>query len=411
MTKLRILVREFEGFHRAIREQAESFRRLEPDAEIEFVSMGLPDLFIEMTDRQGLSSGAWDIAFVLTDWIPQFHRQHLLGDLRPYVVADPPEDWPQGWPASLRGLQEYGGQLLGLPYHDGPVVLCYRADLFDDAKEQSEFERRFSKPLRAPETWDEFVDVARFFTRPGDGLHGAAIAAYPDGHNNVYDFLTLLFSHGGKLMDDSGAFAFRDSAGLEALSYLQDLIWKHRVVPENCFELDSVKSGAFFMSGRAAMMWNWFGFAAAAHAVPESSIRGKVRCALAPRAGGPRGRHASLNVYWVLSSAAGSRWPDLAYRFIRHCASPEMDLVTARNGAVGTRFSTLRNQALLGDLPMYGILEEAHRIAETLPQVENFAEIAEILGGAVYNALRHNHAAAEALRTASEQLQGIERRH
>ena len=74
--------------------------------------------------------------------------------------------------------------------------------------------------------------------------------------------------------------------------------------------------GAVFARGEAAMMTNWFGFAAHAVGAADSPVRGKVGVAPMPHA--PGAAPASVLVYWVLAVGSGSRHADLAWRFIRH---------------------------------------------------------------------------------------------
>ena len=62
-----------------------------------------------------------------------------------------------------------------------------------------------------------------YFTRPDDDLYGCVVAAKPDGHNNVYDFLIHLWSRGGRLLEADGTPLFGSPAGLSALSFLYEL--------------------------------------------------------------------------------------------------------------------------------------------------------------------------------------------
>src|SRR6185312_15842257 len=106
----------------------------------------------------------------------------------------------------------------------------------------------------------------------------------------------------------------------------------------DCATLDSVKAGDAFSQGRVAMMVNWFGFAAYAQTAVDSAVRGNV--AIAPIPCEPPGRTASLNVYWILSIAAGSPHREIAWQFLRHTLSPAMDKLTTTSGAIGCHRST-----------------------------------------------------------------------
>ena len=52
-------------------------------------------------------------------------------------------------------------------------------------------------------------------------------------------------------------------------------------------------------------------------------MKGKVAIDVLPHAANMPS--ASLNVYWVLGVGAGSPHADIAYRFLKHCATAEID--------------------------------------------------------------------------------------
>jgi multiple sugar transport system substrate-binding protein len=305
-TRLRLVHREFAGFDNAFRRQIEAFRQERPDVEIELVSCDLPELSRTMVEGDGTRSGDWDLFLCNTDWLPPLMERGDLRSLDPYLSTAPPVDWPDGWSPSLLGLQHGAdGHVYGLPYHDGPEMFMYRGDLFDDPGEQQRFAAEYGYGLKPPETWSEFLDVARFFTRPEADLYGCVLAAMPDGHNSVYDFLVQLWSRGGRVLEH-GRAAFAGAEGHQALGFLRDLVCVHQVTQPDPRAYESVRSGDYYASGRGAMMWNWCGFAVVAD-LPDSAIRGRNRLGLIPRGDGPSGRHVSLSVYWVLTIPRGRR--------------------------------------------------------------------------------------------------------
>src|SRR3546814_2999101 len=85
-------------------------------------------------------------------------------------------------------------------------------------------------------------------------------------------------------------------------------------------------------------MANWFGFAAYADTSPESCVKGLVD--VAPLPAGPGGRSVSHNVFWVLTIGSGSPRKQLAWDFLRHCATAPKDKLTTTEGAIGVRKST-----------------------------------------------------------------------
>lgn len=407
MTPLNLIYRKFDGFQRAFAEQAAAFREIEPGFGLRLEAQDVPPLYRRMVAERGCLGDGYDLFLAVTDWLPELVRDELVTPLDDFLAESPPPDWPQGWPASLLGLQrDRQGRVWGMPYHDGPEVLMYRGDLFDDADERARFRRRHGRELAPPRTWGEFLEVARFFQRPDEGLHGCVVAAKPDGHNDVYDFLIHLWSRGGELLDERNRPAFASAEGEAALRYYLGLIHEERVTQSEPWEYDSIGAGEFYAFGRAAMMWNWIGFQAVAD-LPGSPIAGRTRSTMLPGGEGPGGEAVSLIVYWVLTIPTGSRRKSEAWAFMRHVAGPAMDKVTAMAGGSGVRLSTWDDSDVRGRFGGYEVMAEVHRRARTLPAIPEYPAINDVLDRMMADAVMGRAPIPEALRRASEETEQI----
>ncbi|HXG24036.1 MAG TPA: extracellular solute-binding protein [Chthonomonadales bacterium] len=381
---LRIAIRKFGPFESAIRKQFASFKvATRCPLELDYESLELNALYESLFTRRGLLDGTWDIVFLVTDWLAEAVAEGALTDLRPYMRAAPLPDYPQGWPSSLIAFQEIGEAVYGTPYHDGPECFIYRKDLFEDVREQRAFQERFGYPLAPPQTWAQFYDIARFFTRPEHNLYGTIFAAYPDGHNTVYDFCLHLWSRGGELLDSAGRPSLDTPQAARALDFYRQIVLDPTATHPKAQEIDSVRSGALFSEGRVAMMVNWFGFAAACE-LPNCPVKGKVAVAPLPA---EEGRSVSLSVYWILALAAGSGHKEEAYAFLRHVCTPEMDKGTTTEGAIGCRLSTWADPAVNASIPYYHQLAILNQGARTLPRSREFPRLAHVIDTAVQRAL------------------------
>ncbi|XEC92636.1 extracellular solute-binding protein [Paenibacillus tarimensis] len=405
--KLKLISREFSGFERSFAAQAAHFTRLRPEWGIDCEFEEIHRLYNRMVKGREAEQGDYDLFLCVSDWLPEAIRGQLLVPLDEFLEQDPPEDWPDAWSPSMRQLQTgEDGKVYGIAYHDGPEMLLYRNDLFEDPLEQETFRQTYGYELKVPVTWDEFLDAARFFTRPERNLHGALIAAYPDGHNNVYDFLIHLWSRGGELVTKEWEPAFHGTAGEEALQYYVDLLHKHKVVPEESLKMDSVKSGDYFAQGGAAMMWNWCGFAAVAE-MPGSKVAGNVKTGLIPRGDGPVCKHMSLNIYWVLGIPFGSKNKEAAYQFIKEAASAEMDKLTSMSGGNGTRLSTWRDVEVRSVFSYYEHIEEVHRNVNSPLPIPEYPAINDVLSRMVDDAVNLRKTVRRALEEASAKVGSI----
>lgn len=380
--KFRIAVRKFGPFEAAIRQQWDAFdAQARTGLELDAVALDLHPLEDALFASGGMADGGWDVAFVATDWIAAMREQKCAVDLKPLLDGEPPEDYPDGWSESLLRLQRIDGAVLGVPYHDGPECLIYRRDLFEDPALCRRFQNEYDHPLAPPTTWTEFHEVARFMQTAVEGLYGTVFAAYPDGHNSVYDFLLQVWTRGGELAGADGELKFSTPQAHEALSFYREILNDTHAVHPECRSLDSVAAGARFAAGEVAMMVNWFGFAAHAHTAEESAVRGLVNIAEVP-AVAPQFR-ASLNVYWILSIASGSAHRDLAWQFLRHCQTAAMDKLTTTSGAIGCRKSTWADPDVNAAIPFYRRLETLHASAREIPQRADWPRIAAIIDALV----------------------------
>jgi multiple sugar transport system substrate-binding protein len=374
----RIAVRKFPPFEAAIRAQWAAFEETNRTGlRLDLVSMDLQQLQEALFTSGGMSSGDWDVAFIASDWVSSMHSMGCAVDLRTHLKRDPPPDYPAGWSPSLLRLQRFDGRVLGVPYHDGPECLIYRRDLFDDPDRRRSFRDLYGRELAPPRTWNEFHEIARFLNDPAQDLYGAAFAAYPDGHNSVYDFLLQLWTRGGELHSPSGEMHLNTPEAHAGLSFYRDIVTDRSASHPNCLQLDSVGLGERFAAGEVAMMINWFGFAAHAQISSDSSVRGVVDIACIPAEN--RGKSVSLNVYWILSLPEGSPHRELAWQFLRHTQTPEMDKITSTSGAIGCRRSTWSDPDVIAEIPFYRQMEALHANAREIPRQADWRQIASII--------------------------------
>ncbi|TGX55709.1 extracellular solute-binding protein [Sphingomonas gei] len=391
--RLRIAIRRFDPFERAIARQFADFVAAHGvEAELETVPMELNALHAGLFAQRGLADGNFDIAFLNTDWLAEAQAGGLIEDLAPWLAKAPILDFPDAWSPSLTGLQRFAGGFWGMPYHDGPECLIYRRDLLDKAG------------IAVPETWEAFHAAARALNDPAGGVGGTILALFPDGHNGFYDFCIHIWSRGGAPFDDTGRPCFTGPEAEAALDFLRDLARDRDAVPADVAELDSVAAGLRFCEGRVAIMANWFGFAALGEAA-DSPVRGLID--VAPLPAGPGGESVSLNVFWVLAIGAGSSRKALAWDFLRHCATASMDRITTDEGAIGVRRSTWADPEVNARVPYSHRLDWLHAHARHIPVRPDIAAISGIVDGMIGAAIRSDRPTRELLAEAQARVEAI----
>jgi sn-glycerol 3-phosphate transport system substrate-binding protein len=144
------------------------------------------------------------------------------------------------WPA-LHANAIVDGELYGVPFHNSTPLLYYNKDHFKEAG---------LDPDKPPRTWAEFVDAAKKLTK--DGRHGFVMPAGYDYLGWLMEALTM--SNGGRYYNEEyGGEVYYDSPSmLGAARLVEDLIFKHKVMPQGVTEAGGVSTS--FFAGKASMM-------------------------------------------------------------------------------------------------------------------------------------------------------------
>jgi multiple sugar transport system substrate-binding protein len=401
MITLRIALRNYKDFEDALAEEAILFEEIHPGVRIELVPVGIHELYRLALTEGGLRQGIFDIALLVTDWLAEGLAMDALEDLQPWQNRIPIPDWPQGWAHSLTRPLIFGHRLSSLPWHDGPECLVYRSDLFTDPVRQVAHRAELGRELAPPITWQQFEETARFHANPTSGLYGTVFAAFPDGHNTLYDFALQVWSRGSELLNSSGVPEICTPQAFAALDFYRRIIADPTVCHPASPQLDSTQSGDRFLAGEVAMMVNWFGFAARADR-EGSPLAGKVAIAPIPSEEGYP--HISLSVFWALAMGSGSANKELAWEFLRFVATPERDLAMTSHGTVGVRLSTWRDADLQVRIPAYSQIESISLGARQLPVGPHMAGFAAIIDSVVTRALTTRDASAVILEAAQREI-------
>jgi ABC-type glycerol-3-phosphate transport system substrate-binding protein len=272
---------------------------------VTLVELPYDGLFNRLTSELAAGNASFDICAIDAVWISLFAAKlaqlddlftsAVQADLFPTLVKEP----------------QVGGRFIGMPAWTNAEVLFYRADLFGDAREQAAFKTKYGYPLAPPTAWQQFTDVAQFFTRPDKKLYGTDVKGKVET-----EWLAHVLQAGspGVVLDDSGAVIVDNAEHLAALTFYADLQNKYKVSPSGAAQIDWTAAQNLFNQGATAMTRFW---AHAYRQIPASSaVAGKV--GVAPMIGGSAGV-AGIPGPWYLSIPQSSTKQDLAKQFIKFC--------------------------------------------------------------------------------------------
>lgn len=294
----------------------------------------------------------------------------------------------------VAAIKDAGFDIFGLPLQANALTMSYRIDLFEDPAEQAAFEAEYGRPLTVPETWDEFIEVATFFTRPDENLYGTTLMA-GSGDWSTDDFKTLLASFGGngKMVDDSFARVFNSPEGEQALQLYQDLINVHQVTPPGVTSFSWDEASAAFVAGLTAMSMNYHS------EILSPDIVGDVGYALVPS--GPDGARGPHFGTWMLSVNKFSENKECAWQAIQWLTSADTQtkmLATQLHPSRASVYEAAATDPVTSQFGnFYEVLGESLAVGVGRPRLTNYGEVDEIIWTAVNRVASGDVTPAEAL--------------
>ena len=386
--------------------QADAYMEANPNVTVDIEATAYTNLHDKQVIELASGTGNFDIYSVVTEWMPEYTTAGFLEPLDDYMAADPPEGWPnEAWTKGFKFQYGPDGQMYGIPHHDGPQLLYYRKDLFEDPDNMAAFEAEYGYELAAPETWEQFVDIATFFTNPDEDMWGTVLTAKFGEQQLAHDFWLMLPGFGGgNGFDENGNPTFNQEGGVEALQLYSDLINEYKVAPEASLTYGIPEAGDFYLSGKAAMHWNWAHIGALAEDPEASSIVGKNAYTVMPKLEdkGENGVYAS---YWVLSIANDSPNKEAAYDFINFATDPDHDKLLADAGCIPSRLSSWSDPELLEKFPFFATFQPSYEgFITSSPRVPEYEKVDDILQRHMSEVLSGDTDAQSGLDAAVEEL-------
>lgn len=315
----------------------------------------------------------------IADFIPK-----VLFDTAVYNAGSPINHYAATDAApDITAITKAGFDIFGMPIQANAQVMAYRKDMFADPVEQAAYQKATGKKLAVPQTWGEFNDVAKFFTRPEKKMYGATVMAGV-GDWSTDDFKSMLAAWGGDghLIGDDLTLKFDSPEGVAALQAYVDLINKGKVTPPGSTAASWDEAASLFDSGSAVMTMNY-------HALKlDTAVKGgEIGYAVVPKekAVGP---HFGT---WMLSvnKYGGNRvW---AYRAISWLTAAEQQLTMTTQQLHPTRTSvyskvTGAKAATPAEAAFYKVLGDSLAAGVGRPRLTDYTEVSNAIAKAVNSA-------------------------
>lgn len=230
----------------------------------------------------------------------------------------------------------YDGKMYGFPFTALTMYMWYRKDLAEDPDEQAGFKAKYGYDLAPATTWDQYRDLAEWFTRPEEGFYGTALQG--KRHEALwYEWLNFLYSFGGDMMEvDSGSecgpIVVNSPQAVAATEYYKSLMAYSPPDTLNYFWDDVM---ALMQRDRVfeLIMWNDATYAVSEDA-EASKVAGKMGFDLIPQ--GQGGKVGQVEG-WTYLIPASSKNQQAAFLFIQWMMEFQQQLQQHLNGGASAR--------------------------------------------------------------------------
>jgi multiple sugar transport system substrate-binding protein len=335
-----------------------------------------------------LASGtpSHDIYILDTPWTPTL--THVLEPLSSYLTS-----------ATLNKQIDINvADFIPKVFYDTAV---YRKDLFESPAEQRAFKARFGRDLAVPQTWDDFIQVAQFFTRPSKGMYGTTVLGGAQEGWDFCDFKSMVGSFGGDghIVTGDVHVACATPEAIAAWQFYVDLINKYRVTPPNATTAGWDQAIATFSTGNSAMTWNY------GPQSLNSSVHGSIGYALMPK----KVQHAPHFGTWQFGIPANlpanrKAWAYRAIAWLTSAAAQIDMLPTELHATRASVFSHAKADAAItaqyGNF--YPVLEQSLEVGVGRPRVKNYDQVVQPLVQSLNSAENSSGSVAGQLKAAAQ---------
>lgn len=274
------------------------------------------------------------------------------------------------------------GTRYGFPIDVHPTAMYYNKDIISEDE--------------LPETWEEFLAICKEKTK--DGVCGWAVPSMYSIAKDVY--LNMLYQNGGSVFDANNNPAYTSDAGIAALQYMTDLVYKEKVSPE---DVGAGGDYTLFVQGRTAFYFdgpwviNQFGLL-------DEDCPYNIGVAPCPASTGENGTSfaGSHQFTMVKATVTDQKTKEACYTFMKYVSDNAYAWALA--GQVPAKKSVLESEEYKALEPLRAFTEMAYRVDLGEIEFSNWYECYNGLGVAVSNAISGLMSPEEALNTAATEF-------
>ena len=329
-------------------------------------------------------AGAYDVAQFDNSFLMPFCQAQgmapldsYLGDSSEYDIAD-----------FGQSQQDYGkcnGETLGLTLSTEPMIQWYRTDIYQELG------------LTPAKTWDEYFNNAKKVQAAG---YGGQIIGF--GPNVSWWWMTMVWSFGGKLYDDSLNPTVNSKEAIAATDFLKKLM---TVSPKGASTANSDEVTSKFLGENIGAMINYSGYYGSVLDPSINKNEGKIGTAPMPTGSADITHLAG----WNIGIPKDAKNPTAAWKFLEYVLGKTNAKAYLESGAAAIGRKSITTDAdLLAKFPYLAQLEiPASSRIERYPQLAVWPEFEVAAIDAVTQVLNGKSDSTKAMTALNEKLKPI----
>ncbi len=333
------------------------------------------DLHSAVADDAANSEGKYDLCMVDGSWMAEYTGGGYLTNLSEldYALDD------DIIPATTK-ICYHDGALYLAPFYGNVTVLLFNKSLIEGA----------GYSAGTIESLEDVKKIAEY--AKSTGVSGFIYRG--DTPNNlVVDFLPILLSYGGWVVDEQNNPTVDTIAFHDALNFYLELIGTGEAL-----EKENMISAIANNTGALGIAWpGWY--------TPDENSSADY-CALSGRVDKNSTAYNS-NVYgvWTIGVPANSTDKELAVKLLAHLMDPQIQKSTIDDGGVPCRYSSLADQEVLEKYPQYNAVRNALESGTYRPIMKEWTDFYTILGEEMDHIINGETSVDEGLETAQKKLE------
>ena len=326
-------------------------------------------------------------------WIKQFVESGWLQPLDSFIKEDN-FSTDIFFKKIIEQVNMYNGKIYALPVFLDVGLLYYRSDLLNKYD--------YGNP---PETWEQLLEEAQNISKK-EKINGFVWqGAQYEGL--VCTFNEFINSNNGGFFHN-GEFRINTQGNIEALKFMQNLIWKYKISPENTFtEMKEEEVRRNFQSGDALFERNWT-YAWKLHQSNDSPVKGKTGVTTLPHFA--NGKSSSTLGGWHIGLSKYSDMKKEAWELIKYIISydvqKKMIMTIGWNPA---RKDVYDDPDVKKEIPQVNILKETLETSVARPSLPYYSELSEIIQRYVNNCLANKINSKEALNKIQKEAEKLKK--